>query len=82
MADQLVCHRVKECCVHLHSCVQKWKELNNKGFDIASKLVNLSLQKKYEEKRCEMYRSVTHTKSDHDMFLSTGTPRNIVTMVS
>jgi len=46
VADQLTCHRVKECCVHLHSCVQQWKQFNSRGFDIASKLVNVILQSK------------------------------------
>ena len=46
MADSLVCHRVKECCVCLHSCVQKWKQLNSEGLDIANKLVQTIIQKK------------------------------------
>ena len=45
--DQLVCHRVKECCVHLHSCIQSWKELSTTSFDVASKLVNSSLESRY-----------------------------------
>ena len=46
-SDQLVSHRVKDCCVHLHGSVQKWKQLSDKGFDIANKLVNSLLQQKY-----------------------------------
>ena len=45
--DHLVCHRIKECCVHLHSNVQKWKELNSKGFDVANRIVNSTIQQKY-----------------------------------
>ena len=46
---ELVSHRVKECCVVLHSCVQKWKELSSKGFDLANQIVNLNIQHKYGE---------------------------------
>ena len=46
-SDQLVCHRVKDCCVQLHGSVQRWKQLSDKGFDIANKLVNSLLQHKY-----------------------------------
>ena len=45
-SDELVRHRVKECCVHLHSCIQKWKELSSASFDVANKLVNTSLESK------------------------------------
>lgn len=37
-------YTVKECCVKLHACVQNWKEVNTKGFAVASKLVNVMLQ--------------------------------------
>lgn len=46
MADSVVCHRVKECCVRLHSCVQKWQQLNSQGLDIANKLVQIVIQSK------------------------------------
>jgi len=46
MADSLVCHRVKECCVRLHSCVQRWQQLKSEGLDVASKLVNVLMQSK------------------------------------
>lgn len=42
----LVGHRVKECCVQLHSCVQKWKELSSRGYDLVDKLINASMQLK------------------------------------
>lgn len=42
----MILHRLKECCVHLHSNVQKWKELSSKGFDLANQIVNLGIEKK------------------------------------
>ncbi|CAI8048383.1 hypothetical protein GBAR_LOCUS26695 [Geodia barretti] len=48
-ADSLVVHRVKECCVRLHSCVQKWQQLSSRGLDVASKLVQTVMQNKYME---------------------------------
>lgn len=41
--DKLVSYRVKECCVQLHTSVQKWKELSAKGFDIVSQVVNTTM---------------------------------------
>ena len=46
-SDMVVCGRVKECCVHLHSCIQKWRELSSTSFDVANKIVNTSLESKY-----------------------------------
>ena len=46
MADGLVVHRVKECCVRLHGCVQKWQQLSSQGVDVASKLVQTVVQNK------------------------------------
>ena len=45
-SDSLVGHRVKECCVRLHSCVKKWQQLSSQGLDAASKLVQTAMQKK------------------------------------
>ena len=44
--DQLVGHRVKECCVHLHNSIQKWKELSTRGFNLANQIVNSTMQYK------------------------------------
>ena len=33
--------------MQLHASVQKWKQLSEKGFDIASKLANSCVQEKY-----------------------------------
>lgn len=46
-ADDLVSHRMKECCVQLHASVQKWKEVCQKGFDVSTKLVNTLQYEKY-----------------------------------
>ena len=46
MADDLVCRRVKECCVCLHSCVQRWNQLNSLGLGVATKLVNILMRSK------------------------------------
>ena len=44
--DELILYRVKECCVQLHSNVQKWKELNSQGLELATQIVNLSIENK------------------------------------
>ena len=43
---ELVGHRVKECCVNLHSYIQKWKELSSKGFDLANQIINTAIEHK------------------------------------
>ncbi len=45
-ADLIVGRRIKECCVHIHSNIQKWKDLSNRGFDLANQLTNSTLEKK------------------------------------
>ena len=45
MTDDLTSRRVKVCCRNLHSCAQAWQEYNGQGFDIASRLVNATLQR-------------------------------------
>lgn len=45
-ADGLTVRRVRECCVQLHGCVQRWKDLNSQSVDVASELVNTALSNK------------------------------------
>ncbi len=38
---------MKECCVQLHASIQKWKQLTEEGFNVATKLVNTLQHEKY-----------------------------------
>lgn len=41
--------RVRKCCISWHECIQKWDSTNTTGLEIATKVVNVQLQKASEE---------------------------------